>query len=332
MRRLWNVAREFDNNSKFAIVGPGGVGGYLGGLLLDAGLDVTFVARPKTAEVLRAEGLILETVEKKIVLPTVKAVDHVSELSDVDVVLLTTKSFDLSEVAQEFGPEIRENSTVITFQNGLEGDRIVSETAPGTRVFPGVAYIVAKKAAPGLIQQTAGPRTFEFGDRTGEAQDELRSLALVMRHAGVDVQCSENIEKALWTKLIWIAAFSGVTGVTRTSIGNIVNDPAGMKFFEDCVDESIAVAQAVGVDVGDEQKTKVMAKAVGYQTVGGGATSSLALDISNGRPTELEAIHGALVRLASEARVDVPVLSLVYNAIRIGHEIPLGNHESASPR
>jgi len=311
------VMRNSSDSPKFAVVGVGGVGGYLGGMLANSGLDVTFVARPIVADVLKSRGLTLKTVDGEIVLPSVSAVNSPASLSHVDVVLLTTKTYDLEEAVSTLPESIRRDSMLITFQNGIDNDQRVKDKLPGTEVFPGVAYIVSARTAPGMIEQSAGPRKFLIGDRTQEKKQRLEDVALVMRDAGIDIVASPNIEKELWTKYIWILAFAGVTAACRCPIGKIVNDTDGYRLFTRCVDEAITVARALNVNIGEAERSMVLSKADGYKTKGTGAKSSLAIDLESGRRTEVEAIHGAIVRLASAIQVDVPTIETMYNAIRL---------------
>jgi 2-dehydropantoate 2-reductase len=309
--------RDLSDNPRFAIVGVGGVGGYLGGMLANSGLDVTFVARPKVADVLQTKGLTLKTVDGEIVLPSVSAVASPTSLSDVDVVLLTTKTYDLEEAVLSLPETVRRDSMLITFQNGIDNDLRLKARVPDTEVFPGVAYIVSACSSPGVIEQTAGPRTFLIGEREQEINQKLQSVALVMRDAGIDISASPNIEKELWTKYIWILAFAGVTATCRSPIGRIVNDPNGYRLFTRCVDEAITVARALNVNIGEAERSMVLRKADGYKTKGTGAKASLAIDLENGRRTEVEAIHGAIVQIASAIKIEVPTIETMYNAIRL---------------
>jgi 2-dehydropantoate 2-reductase len=309
--------RHTSDAPKFAVVGVGGVGGYLGGMLANSGLDVTFVARPAVADVLKTKGLTLKTVDGEIVLPSVSAVDSPASLSNVDVVLLTTKTYDLEEAVSTLPETVRRDSMLITFQNGIDNDQRVKSRLPGTEVFPGVAYIVSARTAPGMIEQSAGPRKFLIGERLQEKNQKLEDIALVMRDAGIDIAASPNIEKELWTKYIWILAFAGVTAVCRCPIGRIVNDANGYRLFSRCVDEAITVARALNVNIGEPEKSMVLGKADGYKTKGTGAKASLAIDLENGRRTEVEAIHGAIVRIAAAIKIEVPTIETMYNAIRL---------------
>ena len=308
---------EVHQTPRFAVLGVGGVGGYLGGMLADSGLDVTFVSRPETAQLLRTSGLVLKTVDREIVLPKVQAVGSPSELRDVDVVLLTTKSYDLDDAVRGLPEQIKRESMLVTFQNGIDNDQRVKALLPEAEVHPGIAYIVSARKGPGLIEQSAGPRKFLIGERGEVENPRISDIALVMRDAGLDVTATPDVEKELWTKFIWILAFAGVTGTCRSPIGRIVNDSNGFQMFTRCVDEAIHVARALNVKIGESERATVLGKAEGYKTKGTGAKASLAIDLDEGRRTEVEALHGALVRIAATVNVPVPTIEAMYTTIKL---------------
>jgi 2-dehydropantoate 2-reductase len=307
------------NNLRFAVVGVGGVGGFLGAHLAEAGLDITFVAR-SNFETLRTSGLVVQTVERKIILPKVKAVSSVSELADVDYILVTTKAYDIVGFAERLPSSLMSTAKVVTFQNGIDNDLRIKNKFPNADVFPGIAYIITAKNEGGFITQTAGPRKFIVGTRDSREAELLSPLVLVMKDAGLDTFLSDTIEKDLWTKYAWILAFAGVTALTRRPVGEIVNDPIGIQCFEDLLDETIAVANAMKIPLGDSEKKAAMDKAIAYKTVGVNSKSSMAVDIDRGNPTELEALHGTIVKIAARMGISTPALNTTYTALHIGYE------------
>lgn len=306
----------FRHGPRIAIVGAGGVGGYLAGMLANAGLDVTLIARPPHVAVLAAEGLVLKTSEREIRVPQIKAVDSIAKLGQVDVVLLTTKTYDLAESLTTLPAHIRRSAIFITFQNGIDNDLLVRNLHSEVEAYPGLAYIVSAKKSPGLIEQSAGPKKFMFGDRLTPENQKLESLAGIMRDAGIDCTAVPDIEKQLWTKFIWILGFAGVTAALRSPIGTIVNDAWGLDLFAKSVDEGLAVAGALNVPIGESEREMVLAKAEGYKTKGCSARASLAVDLIEGRPTEIEALHGALLRLSHSVGISVPTIEMLYHTIR----------------
>ena len=302
---------------KFAIIGVGGVGGFFGGLLARAGNNVTFVARGEQFDALRKQGLTVNTVEGNFTIERVNVVDTVAQLRSPDVVLITTKTYDLDGVADQLAEVIEPETIVIPVQNGIDNDLRLKARLPDARVHPGLAYIISTRTAPGLVEQTAGPRTIFFGDRRKVPNAQLQKLEELMRKAGILATCSPDIELELWTKFLWITTFGGTTAVCRSAIGPIVNDPEAFEWYVRCLDEGIAVAQAHGVPIDDEARAKIIEKSEHYRHTGTHAKSSLLVDLEHKRPTEIESLNGALRRLARKVNVPTPINESIYYAVKL---------------
>ncbi len=302
---------------RIAIIGTGGVGGYFGGLLARAGEQVTFVARGEHFAKMRDSGLTVKNVEGDFHLSRVDVVDSISKLIRPDLVLITTKTYDRDRAARELievaGPE----TVVIPIQNGIDNDARVREILTVPQVYTGLAYIISARTAPGVIEQTAGPRTLIFGDRTNPANPQLRQVESVMKSAGIRASFADDIDRELWLKFLWITTFGGMTSMCRSPIGRIVNDPETFRFYVACLDEALSVAQALKLKVGPADRDEIIKKSEHYQHTGSHAKSSMLIDIENGRPTEIEALNGTLVRLAKEAGVPVPRHEAIYHAVRL---------------
>jgi 2-dehydropantoate 2-reductase len=308
-----------EKSPRFAIVGAGGVGGYLFGKVAGADLNACLIARSNFTNIAK-DGFTLESVDETIKLPSVQVYSSIKEVDGADIVFLTTKTYDIDKFIEQIPEEIAKNSAIITFQNGIDADLRIKQAIPSCRVYPGLAYIISSRTSPTVVSQTAGPCRFIIGDRNSGINEELQNIATLLHSAGIDISCSPQIEKELWKKYVWILAFAGVTGVCRSAIGPIVNDNIGMNLFERCVDESLLVAQAVGVKLNNEDRASIIDKAIGYKTKGIDSKSSLLVDMLNGRRTEIEALHGTVVQIAQRLNIDTPVLGTIYKSIQLGHE------------
>jgi 2-dehydropantoate 2-reductase len=304
---------------RLAIVGAGGVGGYLFGKAAGANLDACIVARSNYNEIDK-DGFKLEAADGAIKLPHVQVYSSIEEVEGADIVILTTKTYDIDKFIVQIPEPIARKSAIITFQNGIDADLRIKEAIPSCRVYPGLAYIISSRIAPTIVSQTAGPCRFIIGDRNSDGNQELQNISELLHSAGIDITCSPQIEKELWKKYVWILAFAGVTGICRSPIGPIVNDNLGMNLFERCVDEALLVSEAIGVKLSNEDRSLIIDKAIGYKTKGVNSQSSLLVDMLNGRRTEIDALHGTIVRMASRLNIDIPVLETIYKSIQLGHE------------
>lgn len=299
---------------RIAVIGTGGVGGFYGGVLARAGLDVTFVARGAHYDAICKNGLTVKSVNGDFTTP-VKVVSRIADLQQPDLILICTKTYHLKNVAVELKSVVQPKTIVLTTQNGLDADLQVAQIVRA-RVHPGIAYIVSANTSPGVIEQTAGPRTLMFGSRDETDANELTSIAEMMRTAGLEASYSTSIETELWTKFAWIASFAGSTALRRSAIGPIVSDPAGFELITRCLDEVFVVATHAGVNLSPTIREQILTKFENYRHTGTTAKSSLLIDIENNRPTEVEAIHGKLIQLAEEYNVNVPINREMYSAAR----------------
>lgn len=303
---------------KTAVIGTGGVGGYFGGLFAKSGADVTFVARGEHYAAIKQHGLVVKTVDGDFNLPQAKVVDSISALDRPDVVIIATKTYGLEAAARELIPVVNEDTIIIPVQNGIDHDLVVKKILPRAQVHPGLTYIISTRTAPGLIEQTAGPKTIFFGARGGGEVKALRVLEDQMKSAGIRATYSPDIEQELWAKFLWVTTFAGVTSLCRCAIGKIVQDPAAFEFYIGCLDEALAVARAHKISLRPNIREEIISKSEQYRHTGSESKASMLVDIENGRPTEIEALNGTIVRLARAAEIAVPRHEAIYNAVRLG--------------
>lgn len=303
---------------KIAVLGTGGVGGYFGGLLARGGEQVTFVARGEHYQKLATSGLEVRSVAAgDFHLSKVSVVESVQELVTPDVVLVSTKSYDLEQAGHQLAEVITEQTIIIPLQNGIDNDFTLAKVLPNARIYPGLVYIVSTRTAPGVIEQTAGPCTMTFGDRVQRSNPNLEALAERFRAAGVSAQASEEIEKALWTKFLFIITWGGMVALCRCPVGDIVSDERALDLYARCLDEGFAVARNQGVDLGRDVRDKILEKSKDYIHSGYNSKSSMLVDIEHHRRTEIEALHGTVVRLAHEGGIPVPIVETIYTAVRL---------------
>lgn len=296
---------------RVAVMGTGGLGGYFGGLLARAGHAVTFIARGAHLEAMRRRGGL-----------TVRAVDGewfapgqavaAPEDDPADLVLFTVKSYHTEEAAALIGPVVGAQTAVLSLQNGVDNEEVLARTYGAGRVLGGVVYILAAVQAPGVVQQTAGPRTVVFGEWQGGMSDRVRRLEGVLAEAGWRVTASEDVVREKWVKFAFICALAGMTALTRLPIGEIRASPPTWAMFRQIVEEVVAVGRARGVPLGPEVVEAHLELA---QRLEPEATSSLHHDLTGGRRLELEALHGTVVRFGREAGVPTPACSAVYAAL-----------------
>ncbi len=291
------------------VIGAGGLGGYYGGLLAQAGHRVTFVARGPHLEALRRQGGIrLRTVHGEIFARAV-ATDVPTNDAPADLVLFTVKSFDTPAAADALRPVAGPQTAILSLQNGVDNEETLARMFGIERILGGNVYMLATIQAPGIIEQTAGPRILNFGEWRGGMSDRVRQLEAVLRGAGINATAVYDIVREKWVKFVLICAQAGMTGLTRLSIGEIRASPPTWGMYRQILEEVVAVGQARGVRLDDKVVEDHMAVAARLEPH---YTSSLHYDLTHGKRLEIEALHGTVVRYGREAGVPTPACAAVY--------------------
>ena len=296
------------------IVGTGGVGGYFGGVLAKAGNDVTFVVRGEHYRVIKVNGLTVKNVVGDFIIRPAKIIENISEIKNPDLILFTVKTYSTAETAKELNSVVNKNTVIITFQNGVDNDNEIKKYIKNAQVYPGVAYIISTKTKPGLIEQTGGLRRLIVGDRNNPENKKLLEVLRLMKKTGINAVLSDDITRDLWKKFMFVVAFSGMTAICRSLIGNVLTDPITRALYERCVKEAITVGKAMKVSVADDAFETIMKTSTDTNPQ---SKSSLLVDIENGKRTEIETLNGTLVRFAKEKNIDVPINELIYGVIKL---------------
>jgi 2-dehydropantoate 2-reductase len=293
---------------RVAVYGAGGVGGYFGGRLAQAGADVHFIARGAHLRALREHGLRVRSVKGDFEI-RVPVTDDPAEVGWCDFVLFCVKAFDTDAAAARLGPLVGDGTAVVSLQNGVENVEKLARAVGDEHVMGGAAFIFAQIAEPGVIAHTGGPASITFGELDGRASPRAKRLLACCEQAGFGAELSASIKTVLWAKLAFICAQAGLTAAVRLPIGEIRTAAASWAAFSRLVAEVCAVAAADGTPVPQAAQERALALA---QAAEPGSFSSLHDDLVAGRRMELDALHGFVVRRAAQHGLAVPTSETVY--------------------
>jgi len=296
---------------KIAIIGTGGVGGYFGGRLAKAGHDVTFLARGKHLETMLSRGLIVQSIKENFTIQPVQATDSIAAIGEVDLVLLCVKSWLVKEMASDLLPLLKEDTVVLPLENGVMAAEELQSVLPSQHVLGGLCRIISKIEAPGVIRHFGVDPIIVFGELNNKKSERVVKLQVAFEKAGFNARISHDIQADVWKKFIQICV-SGLLGVTRVPYGGIRDVKETREMMIALFQEVYALSQKIGIRIEPEfvQKTVDVIDAFDYN-----ASASLARDIWEGRPSELEYQNGTVVRLAAKYDLDVPVNRFVYAAL-----------------
>ncbi len=313
---------------KIAIVGAGGVGGYFGARLTAAGEDVTFIARGAHLEAMRKNGLRVLSALGDLTLPQVKAESDPTRVGAVDVVLIAVKLWSTEDAMQSARPLLGPATAVVSFQNGVEAIDIAARHFGKPHVMGGVAHIAAVIDSPGVIRNSGTLARLTFGELDGSASPRASSLLAACKRAGIDATLSDDIQRAIWEKFVFIVGLSGMTTLTRMPTGPIRSDPVTREMLRDVMTEVAAVARARGVglapDIVDAQMRFI-------DTLPPEMVASMLGDLVRGKRLEVEWLSGAAARLGMETGVPAPLNRAIYAALKLyanGAPPPPGDRRS----
>jgi 2-dehydropantoate 2-reductase len=281
----------------FAILGPGGVGGFLAAALARAGNEVTVVARESTAEALSSGGIRVRSVRLGDFDARPAAVGSLD--GPVDALLVATKATGLEgALARVAGLEPR---IVLPLLNGLDHLDLLREHF-GERGVAGSIRIEATRVAPGEIEQTSGFLRIDMASEDPAMRGPLEELARALDDARVPARVMESEAQAMWGKLVRLNALACTTSAWDLALGAIRSDPERRAALEACVREAAAVAEAEGAHVSAEATMAELDDAHAE------LRTSMQRDIAAGREPELDAIPGSVLRAAARHGIECPTV------------------------
>jgi 2-dehydropantoate 2-reductase len=297
---------------KIAIMGAGGVGGYFGGRLAAAGVDVTFIARGAHLAAIRDGGLRIESGNGDVHVRPAEATDDIASIGPVDYVFFTVKLWDTEGAGEAIRPLVGPETAVISFQNGVVAAETLAGMLGAGQVMGGVAAIGAVIAEPGLIRHTGSMAGLTFGELDNRSSGRAGALLEACREAGFDAAIADDIQQAIWGKFAFLAPFAGLTALTRQPIGPLREDSETRALLRAAIDETVDVAAARGVDLGADFAAGRMKFT---DNLPAEMTSSMAQDLARGNRLELDWLSGGIARMARESGLKAPVNQFISTAL-----------------
>ncbi len=299
---------------KILMVGAGAVGGYFGALLCKAGIDLTFLVRPRTYEAIAARGLQIKSVNGDFTVhPPV--VQKVNEIDSIDLIILAVKSYDLQPVLEEIAPLVERGATLLTLQNGVDSEERILSYFKKECVVAGVAYITSRLAEPGLIEHYRRG-IISLGEISGEKSDRAARIHQLLSDAGITCYLTGQIMKAKWEKLCWNATFNPLSVILDHPISLILESAPLLDIVRQGISEIISVAAAEGIVLKENIIDETITSSDQFRDY----YTSMYEDFKNGKPTEIEHLNGDLIRRAERKGISVPTHRCLYGMVK-GFEI-----------
>lgn len=298
---------------KIAVVGTGGIGGYFGGRLAHSGQDVTFIARGAHLQAIRVNGLRVESIHGDFAISPARATNNMAEIGPVDLALVCVKDYQLADLIPAMKPLVGADTAVLPLLNGIRAAGKLAEAFGRERVLGGLCSVVSFVAAPGVIRQTSQFHRVAFGEWDGQLTARVKAIDAAFAASGVENVLAEDILKEMWTKFIFITAYSGVASVVRLPAAGLQASVETMTLLREVMGEIEAVGRAKGVALDEDVVEKTMAF---VQALPAAATSSMQRDVQAGRMFELEALTGSVIRYGQETGTPTPVNAFLYAVLK----------------
>lgn len=297
---------------KILVMGIGGVGGYYGGLLAQQGNEVTFIARGAHLYAIRHEGLKVKSVHGDFTIFPANATEDPAKVEPVDLILFCVKTYNTDEAAQAIRPAVGPKTVVLSLQNGVDAAERIGKIVGAEHVIGGVTWLSSAVEAPGIIKQISQFRRIVFGELTGGRSERIQSIFKVLNQTGITVEISEDIQKVLWTKLVFITAVSSIGSLTRLPMGDYRSIPETRSLLSSIMQEVESLARAQGVDL-DGNVVQNWLEFI--DNAAPHIKPSMQLDVEAGHRTELESMIGVVGRKGRELGVPTPVSDFVYASL-----------------
>jgi 2-dehydropantoate 2-reductase len=299
---------------KILIMGAGGVGGTIGGLLARSGEDVTFVARGAHMEAINSNGLRVRSASAGEFTVRAPAVERPDGPTAPDLVIFCVKSYQNEQAVETVKPAVGDETAILTLQNGIgSGDQLAAAFG-AERVLLGAVYVEAMLEGPGVVAHLGDRCRVVFGGMDGREALRGSEVLAKLRGAGVDTELSSDVSRALWEKLVFICALSGMTCITRGSFAEVMNTPGSRDLARRVVQEVVDVAAARRVSLGHDMVESTMAQ---FERSKDDLRSSMHLDLERGRPLELGVLNGAVSDIGKEVAVPTPVNDFIASCLTV---------------
>ena len=294
---------------RIAVFGAGGVGGYFGGRLAQAGEEVIFIARGNHLKAIRDHGLIVESIKGDFIIKPATATGDPRQAGKVDGVLLGVKAWQVEESARLMQPMIHSGTFVVPLQNGVTAPLKLAGILGKEHVLAGLCQISAMIAEPGRIRHVGIEPYIAFGELDNQRSERIKHLLQIFSRAGVKAEIPIDMLLALWEKYLFIAPISGIGAITRAPAHISRSIPGTRQLIESMMGEVVAVARSRHVNLTAEDIQRRMAFIDGLPP---SVIASMQRDLLEGRPSELDDLIGALVQMGDEAGIPTTIASMIY--------------------
>ncbi|CAM4233667.1 2-dehydropantoate 2-reductase [Cytophagaceae bacterium 50C-KIRBA] len=308
-----------NQKTRIAIAGIGGIGGYIGGKLAyhyqnSENIEILFISRGENQKVIDQQGLTLHSGDQTYVcVPSINSHDP-AIIGQIDALLICTKSYSTTSILKEYARCLRPNAVIITTQNTVNGQATVADLLPkGITLLEGCIFIASNIQQAGIIEHKPGPTKLFFGTNK-QASKQGEYFEKLLQDAGIDTKFTQNIQKILWKKFLFVSPIAIVSALTQQTFSQILENESHQKLFIQLTTELIQLAQAKHIPL-DENTIKNNVELLGKfnPTV----KSSFQLDLAKGNLSEIDSLLTYVIREATSHSLKLPHYEKAFEDLRL---------------
>jgi 2-dehydropantoate 2-reductase len=299
---------------RIVVIGTGGVGGYFGARLTEAGENVTFVARGAHLEAIKSRGLTVYSALGDMHLRDVQCTENTRDIGHADIVMIAVKLWATDEAIQTAKPLLGKNTGIISFQNGILAEESLIAAYSSQHAMGGVANIAALIEEPGVIRHNGNMASLAFGELNNTQSERAQSLLTACSRANIKAEIPDDINRAIWEKYIRLVTMSAMTTLCRMPIGPIRDEVHTRNLLSQILAEIIDVGKAKGLKFSDNVLQEQLDIIDGYPP---SMVASMCGDLRRGYPLEVPWFSGTIVRLGKELNIPTPANGFVYAALKL---------------
>ena len=301
---------------RIAILGIGGIGGYFGGKLAEHFADsnyveIIFIARGESAKAIKDNGLTILTPENETIVRPNLVSDNPSEIGKIDLFILCTKAYDLTESIEKYRDCLSENTVILPLLNGVNHAETVQKILPDLEVWNGCVFIVARLIEKGIVKIDSEIRLLQFGSNDAE-KAKLEKVENIFKSAGIQTELSNDIDKTIWEKFIFISSLATLTSYLDKTKGEILGSNEYTKLLTDLIEEVTNLARAKNINVAENIEQITLEK---IQKAPQNATSSMHADFAKKGRTELETLTGFVAKESKFLNLTTPCYDSLYKEL-----------------
>jgi 2-dehydropantoate 2-reductase len=299
---------------KIAVMGAGGVGGYFGAKLAASGEEVHFIARGAHLETMQKNGLQVLSANGDVRLKPGNATGDPASVGPVDLVMIAVKLWSTEDALRDAKPMVGPNTAVVSFQNGVVAVDAIAKQYGKERTLGGVANIAAVIEKPGVIRHTGTMAMLSIGELDGKPSARTKTFLDACSKAGIQARVSDDIQKTIWEKYVFLVAASAMTSLTRLPLGAIREDPDTRALTKQIMSEVVAVGKAKAVNLDSDLADKLLERLDGMPRE---MVASMLGDLERGNRLELPWLSGGVVEMGKQLGVATPANGFIVAALKL---------------